>query len=147
MMIGQQFSPFSHQDPTGQQSNDPGSNVQQAIQILRIRYPQVFGGYMPSGVMGPGAAMAPPRPSMPMPLPMPGGPGPMGGPSMPGPGPLPTPTFGGPAAPPQAPGRPPAPAPDPVIHYQPLPGGTAGPNPRPGFPRPRPNPQPRRLPR
>lgn len=160
MMIGQQFSPFSQQDDPRMQQQQPGGgdNIQQAIQILRIRYPHVFGGYSPSPLAGPGSAMMPPRPSTPMPLPMPGGmQSPMGGPSMPGPS-FGGGTFGGgsPWARPggEGGGGGGSEPTKPVINYippPPIPGGTAGPNP-PGlfppteFPRPRPQ-APTRVPR
>lgn len=131
MNIGQNFSPTNN-DPNAQpQQGAGGQPIQQAIQILKLRFPHFFGGNSPSPLAGAGAAMMPPGAS-PMPLPLPGG----GMPPMGGQGaqPLPMPMMpmpqmgGGPQSPMGG---------QPVIHYQPpppMPGGTAGPNPPGVFP-------------
>lgn len=146
-MIGQNFSPTNNQDqPYGNQGGM--APLQQAIQILRIRMPHLFGG-APSPLAGAGPAMMPPR-GVP-PLPLPGG-GPMDGGGGPV-NPLPPPGGGGGRDIWGGPNKNPNPG-MPVVNYTPppaLPGGTAGPNPPGTFNPPpfgpRPPMGPRRQPR
>jgi len=140
-VIGQDFSPNSNDPQFQQQQGSGASPLQQAIQILRIRMPHLFGGGAPAApqlLHGGGFAPPTPLPFPTMPFqgggPMMGNPGsPMAPPSMAGgqggpmaPPSAPMPSFGGPqngqGAKPGVPG----------LHFQPpppTPGGTAGPNP------------------
>lgn len=135
MNIGQNFSPTQQNGGDNFQQPQGGglAPIQQAIQILRIRFPHAFGAMQPSPLAGGGQAMTGPSP---LPIPMlPGGQQP-GQAAQPMPM-APMPSFGGPAQA-QPPQGAQAPA-SPVIHYQPPPappGGTAGPNPPGVFPRP-----------
>lgn len=138
-MLGQSFAPLGN-DPTQQKPGGPSGNqgAQQAIQVLNTRLPRVVGAGAPAPqalLQGAGSAglpspqgvnpivqailqavlghFAPQQQSAPSAMGgmVPGGmPGGMPGGGMPAPsGPLPK-------------------LPTPALHYQPLPGGTAGPN-------------------
>lgn len=145
-MIGQSFSP-TQQPGSGDQQFQPQPDalapLQQAIQVLRIRMPHLFGAMAPAppALLQGGGGMPPQAQPLPVPM-VPGMP------SLPGvatamqPQGQPQPSFGQPyQVPPQSGGGMPPPK-NPTVHYQPPPqppGGTAGPNPRPGRPDPFPD--------
>lgn len=128
MNIGQNFSPTQN-DP--QQQPQAGSPIQSVIQVLKLRFPHVFGAMAPAapGLLA-GNSMMPPSGASPLPLPGGMAPG-----TMPSASPLPMPQIMQPSGPQALQGG--GTVQSPVLHYQPnpsLPGGTAGPNPPGIFP-------------
>jgi hypothetical protein len=133
-MIGQSFAPLGNGMPAKPDGGGVAPGAQQAIKVLNLRLPRVVG----SGAPAPGALLnaqgASGLPSA--------GTNPMlealihavmGG-YAPATGAGPTPGASGPSSPLPMPSAPvsnaPVSLPNPAIHYQPLPGGTAGPNPK-----------------
>lgn len=125
-MIGQSFSPTQQDNGYQQRPQGGGQDtpLQQAIQILQLRMPHVFGAMAPA----PAALLNAQTPLGFNPQAflqrLMGGMGqsPMGGPMAP-----PFQVGGGPmAAAAPSPAAPSGPAPTPPFHFQPNPGGTAG---------------------